>query len=171
MLVRAGGSAVTMKTTLPVLVLGFLASALTARPVAAATASASISVSATVQVSCLVSAATSTFRIYASAPAASAASVACSNSAPYTVTLIATSAHGAVRDLRETTDSGVILQRYALSSKSRASANWGQALSTRTVAVFGGGFVQELAIHGRLSATQGAMPGLNPDTMIVVVTY
>jgi spore coat protein U domain-containing protein, fimbrial subunit CupE1/2/3/6 len=163
---------VSVRSPLPVFALGILASALTARPVAAATASASISVNATVQVSCLVSAATSTFRTYAAAAAAaSAVSVACSNSAPFTVTLNATSALAATRDLRETTASGFVLLGYALSPNIRGIANWGQALSIRAAAGFGSGSPPQLAALGRLSAGQDATASADTNMMIVVVTY
>jgi spore coat protein U-like protein len=87
------------------------------------------------------------------------------------VTLSATSAPAAARDLRETTGSGFVALGYALSPNIRGIDNWGQALSTDAAAGFGSGFAQELATLGRLSAAQGATPGANPDTLIVVVTY
>lgn len=161
-----------MKNTLLVLALGVLASALAARPVAAATASASISVTATVQASCLVSATATAFRTYA-APAdpASAVSVACNNSTPYSVTLSATSAPGAKGIIRPTTGSGFVLLGSALSPNIRGIANWGQALSADAAAGFGSGSAPELAILRQLSAGQYATAGAYADTIMVVVTY
>ncbi|MGD1107171.1 MAG: spore coat protein U domain-containing protein [Terracidiphilus sp.] len=161
-----------MKTTLLVLALGVLASALAARPLAAATASASISVTATVQASCQVSTTATAFRAYAApADAASSVSVACSNSTPYNVNLSATSAPGATGTIRPMTGSGFVLLGYALNSNPRGTANWRQALGTDAAAGFGSGSAPELAILGQFSAGQYATADAYADTMMVVVTY
>ncbi len=167
-----GGSAVTMKTSLPVLALGILASALAARPVAAATATTSISVSATVQASCLVSTTATAFRTYAAAvDPASAVSVNCSNSTPYNVSLSAGLAPGATGTIRAMTGPGVALLGYALLANSSGIVNWGQALRNEPVAGPGSTSTPLLSIHGRISAAQCAAAGACADTVIVVVTY
>ena len=156
----------------PVFALAILAPGLAIGSIHAATASASFSVSATVQASCLATVSAPEIRAnVAPTDAASAVSVACSNSAPYSVSLDSGVAHDAAVALRPMTGSGFALLGDALSPNIRGIANWGQALSTGTAAGFGSGFAQELAILGRLSAAQGATPGANPDTLIVVVTY
>lgn len=161
-----------VKVKFLVSVLGLVTSGWTARPVNAATASASISVSATVQASCLAAVNATMLGIYsAQADPASVVSVACSNSAPYSVTLGATSAHVATRGLRETTGSGFVLLRYALSPNIRGIASWGQAASTNRLAWFGSGSNSLLAIHDQIPAAQCATPGADADTLIVVVTY
>lgn len=155
-----------------VFILGLLASGWTARPIGAATASASISVSATVQASCLAAVNATMPGIY-SAPAdpASMVSVACSNSAPYMVTLSAPSTNAVTGGLRETARSGFVLLRNPLSPYIRGISNWGQSTSTNRLAGLGSGSSSLLAIHDRISAAQCATPGTHADTMIVVVTY
>jgi len=161
-----------MKTTSLVLALGMLASALAARPAAAATASASIGITATVQASCLVSATAAAFRIYAApADAASAVSVACGNSTPYIVTLSATSAPAATRDLQKTTGSRFVLLGYALSPNIRGIDNRGLARSAGAAAGFGSGSAPQLAFPGQRSSAEYAMAGAYADTLIILVTY
>jgi len=162
----------TMKTTLPVLALGILASALAARPVAAATPSASISVSATVQASCLVSATTTAFKSYAAAADATpAVSVACSNSTPYNVSLSAGLAPGATGTIRAMTGSGGALLGYALLANSRGIVNWGQALRNEPVTGSGSGSAPLPAINDQIPAAQYVAPGSYADTISVTVTY
>ncbi len=159
-----------MRSTLRVLALGILASGLAVRPVAAATASASLSVTATVQVSCLVSATATAFRPHA-ADAASAVSVACSNSTPYSVRLSAALVPGAASAIQKMTRSGVVLPGYVLSSNSRGVVKCGQALGADAVAGSGSGAAPVLAIHGRISAAKSASAAAFADTMTVLVTY
>lgn len=168
-----GGSAVTMRSTFPVLTLGILASALAARPVTAATASASISVSATVQASCIVSASATAFGTYAAAAAnaASAVSVACSNSTPYNVSLSAAMAPGAAVAIRKMTGSRVALPGFAHRSNFRRIVNWGQSLNADTAAGSGRSSAPVLAIDRRISTWQYAVADADVDTITVVVTY
>jgi spore coat protein U-like protein len=87
------------------------------------------------------------------------------------VTLSATLAPAAARDLRETTGLGVTLLDYALRTNRRSIVNWREPTSTDAAAGFGSGSKSLLAIHGQSPAAQCTMPGTCPDTMIVVVTY
>jgi spore coat protein U-like protein len=146
---------VTVKSTLPVLALGVLASGLVVASVHAATASTSIGVSATVQASCL----------------ASTVSVDCSNSVSYNVSLSAVMTHDANLGTRPMLDSGFAPLGSALSSSPGGIANWGQAVSTDTLAWLGSGFSSLLARNGRYPAAQCAAFGADADTIIVVVTY
>ena len=162
-----------MSSTFPVLTLGVLAAALAARPVAAATASASISVTATVQASCLVSATATAFGTYAVAAvdAASAVSVACSNSTPYNVSLSAARSPDAAVAVRKMTGSGVALPGFALRSNFRRIVNWGRPLGADTAAASGSSSAPVLAIHHRISAWQYLTASADVDTITVVVTY
>jgi len=163
---------VTLKTTLPVFAFCILASGSTIKPVAAATASASISVSATVQASCVANVTTTALVVYAAATdAASAVSVACSNSAAYNVSLNSGEASGAAVAIRPLTPSGFALLGDALSSTPRGIPNRRQAISTD--AATGLGIVSNslLAIHNQIPAAQCVLPDAYIDTMIVVVTY
>jgi len=170
-LVRAGGSAETMKTTLPVLALGFLALSLAVRPADAATASASFSVSATVQASCLAAVHARAIRTYnAAADAASAVSVACSNSALYSVSLDSGPVYDAAPALRPMPGAGFALLGNVLGSDLTGIAIGRQARNYDPTG-FGNSSALELAIHGRIPAAQCAQPSAYPDTVIVVVTY
>jgi spore coat protein U-like protein len=161
-----------MKTTLSALALAILASGPAVMSVAAATASASIGVSATVQASCLASTSGTVFRTD-SAPsnAASAVSITCSNSVPYTVTLSATAAPGATVARRQMTISDFSLLGHALISNILGTANRGQAVSAGTVGELGSCSNSLLAIRHQLPAAQYATPSAYSDAMIVVVTY
>jgi spore coat protein U-like protein len=161
-----------MKTKIPVLAFSFLASALAVRSVAAATASASFSVSATVQASCVAAVTATAIKTYNEATdAASAVSVDCSNSAPYSVSLDSGLVHDAAVALRPMTRSRFALLGYPLSSNPRGIANWGQAVTPDTSTWFGSDLNSLLVTNRRYSAAQCATPGAYLDTMIVVVTY
>lgn len=156
---------------MPVFALCVLTSGLATRPANAATASASFSVSATVQASCLAAVSATAIRTYAAAAdAASAVSVACSNSAPYSVSLDSGLAHDAAVALRPMTGSGFALLGYALGPSLRGIANGRQARNYDPTG-FGNSSALELTIHGRIPAAQCAQPGPFADTMIVVVSY
>lgn len=161
-----------MKTIMPVLALSFLASALAARPVAAATASASFSVSATVQASCLATVTATAIKTYpAAADAAAAVLVACSNSAPYSVSLDSGVVHNATVAILPMTGSRFALLGDALSSIPRGIANRGQAARTIRLAGIGGGSNSLPTIHDLIPAAHCAQLGPFADTMFVVVTY
>jgi spore coat protein U-like protein len=160
-----------MKTTLPVLALGFLALSLAVRPADAATASASFSVSATVQASCLAAVHARAIRTYnAAADAASAVSVACSNSALYSVSLDSGPVYDAAPALRPMPGAGFALLGNVLGSDLTGIAIGRQARNYDPTG-FGNSSALELAIHGRIPAAQCAQPSAYPDTVIVVVTY
>ena len=160
-----------MKTTLPVLALGFLALSLAVRPADAATASASFSVSATVQASCLAAVHARAIRTYnAAAGAASAVSVACSNAALYSVSLDSGPVYDAAPALRPMPGAGFALLGNVLGSDLTGIAIGRQARNYDPTG-FGNSSALELAIHGRIPAAQCAQPSAYPDTVIVVVTY
>jgi spore coat protein U-like protein len=160
-----------MRLTLPVIALGILASGLAVRPVDAAISSDSLSVTATVQASCLVSTADTVSRTNAGvANTASAVSVACSNSAPYSVSLDSGVVHGATVALRPITGSGFALLGDALGPNLTGIANGRQARNYDSTG-FDNSSALELAIHDQFPAAQCAKPGAFADTMIVVVTY
>lgn len=144
-----------VKSTLPVLVLGVLASALVVGSVHAATASASIGVSATVQASC----------------DASTVLVDCTKSVFYNVSLSTVMAYDANIGPRPMLRSGFAIPDSALSSSPRSTANWGQAGITDKSAWLGSGFSSLLANNGLYSAGQCAAPRAVANTIMVVVTY
>ena len=142
-----------MKTTLPVLALGILASCLAVRRADAAIASASLSVTATVQVSCV----------------ASAVTVDCSNSVPFNVSLSTAVARDANLATRTMLGSGFALLRHALGPNLGGIANGRQAGDYDPTG-FGNSSALELAFRSRLSA-QHLTPGAYPESIIVMVTY
>ncbi len=155
----------------PVFALAILAPGLAIGSIHAATASASFSVSATVQASCLAAVTARAIRTYnAAADAASAVSVACSNFAPYSVSLDSGSVHDAALALRPMHGAGFALQGNALGSNLTGIAN-GRPARNYDPSGFGNSSALELATHGRIPAAQCAKPSAYPDTVIVVVTY
>lgn len=155
----------------PVFALAILAPALAIGSIHAATASASFSVSATVQASCLAAVTARALRTYnAAADAASAVLVACSNSAPYSVSVDSGPVHDAALALRSMPGAGFALLGNALGSNLTGIAN-GRQTRNYDPTGFGNSSALELAIHGRIPAAQCTVPGTYPDTMIVVVAY
>jgi spore coat protein U-like protein len=151
--------------------LAILAPALAIGSIHAATASASFSVSATVQASCLAAVTARALRTYnAAADAASAVSVACSNSALYSVSLDSGPVYDAAPALRPMPGAGFALLGNVLGSDLTGIAIGRQARNYDPTG-FGNSSALELAIHGRIPAAQCTVPGTYPDTMIVVVAY
>lgn len=160
-----------VRSALPALGLGILAAGLAVRPVRAATASGSFSVSATVEVSCLVSATTPSFIGHPSASdAASAISVACSNSTPYSVSLSTAMVTDLTVEIPRMTGSGFALPAYPPSPNFRSVANWRRTMSSEVMARFGDRSSPQLPIPRQLWA-QRAVSGTDANTIIVVVTY
>jgi len=160
-----------VKSPFPVFALGIVSFGLAAGHANAVTASASIGVSATVQASCLASVPTTVFRNGAAlSNAAPAASVTCSNVAPYNVSLKTVAAYDATVPIRPTTGSGFALLSYVLGPNLRGFANWRDAICTGVVPGTGIGSALELAIRGRFSM-QCAASSADAAAIIVVVTY
>jgi spore coat protein U-like protein len=125
-----------LKSALSAFALGFLALGLVARPAVAAIVTTTYGVSATVQATCLVSATPMAFGAYTGvvANSTSTVSVTCTNTTPYNVGLSAGLATGATVTTRQMTGPASALLNYALFSDSARTVNWGQTVSTDTVA-------------------------------------
>jgi spore coat protein U-like protein len=60
---------------------------------------------------------------------------------------------------------------YALFSDAARTVNWGQTISTDTVAGTGNGSAQALTVYGDVAAAQFLAPGAYTDTITATVTY
>jgi spore coat protein U-like protein len=97
-------------------------------------------------------------------------SVTCSNTTPYNIGLDAGTATGATVTTRKMT-SGANTVSYALYSDSGRTTNWGNTVSTDTVAGTGNGTAQSYTVYGRVPPQTTPAPGAYTDTITVTVTY
>jgi spore coat protein U-like protein len=144
----------------------------------AATTTTTFGVSATVVDSCSVSASALGFGNVDPVSLASTAvdatttiDVTCANGTAYDVGLDAGTATGATVTTRQMT-SGANTLNYALYSDTGRTTNWGETVSTDTVAGTGDGTAQTLTVYARIPSGQGTVPtGAYSDTITVTVTY
>jgi spore coat protein U-like protein len=154
--------------------------AMTATGVQAADTTGTFTVSTNVTASCAVSATDLVFTdVDPLANATDATdgittiSVTCSNTTPYDVGLSAGVAAGATTATRRMTHTdGTNTLGYALFSDAIRSSNWGDTVSTDTVAGIGSGVAEDLTVYGQIaSGQQTATVGAYTDTITVTVTY
>ncbi|HEX7027400.1 MAG TPA: spore coat U domain-containing protein [Gammaproteobacteria bacterium] len=146
--------------------------------IAATTTTTTFGVSATVVDSCSVSASALGFGNVDPVSLASTAvdatttiDVTCANGTAYDVGLDAGTATGATVTTRQMT-SGANTLNYALYSDTGRTTNWGETVSTDTVAGTGDGTAQTLTVYARIPSGQGTVPtGAYSDTITVTVTY
>jgi spore coat protein U-like protein len=150
-----------------------LALGLVARPASATTVTTTFAVTATVQSTCLVSATAMAFGTYTGALATSTStvSVTCSNTTPYNIGLSAGLATSATVTTRAMTGPGAATLTYGLFQDSGHSTNWGQTVSTDTVAGTGNGAAQAITVYGQAAAGQYVAPGSYADTITATITY
>jgi spore coat protein U-like protein len=163
----------TVKSALPVTVLGFLVLGLAPRPALATTVTTTFAVTATVQSTCLVSATTMAFGTYTGAVATSTStvSVTCSNTTPYNVGLSAGLATGATVTTRKMTGPASAVLSYGLFQNAGFTTNWGETIGTDTVTGTGNGAAQAITVFGQVAAGQFVAPGSYADTVTATVTY
>jgi spore coat protein U-like protein len=149
----------SIRSALPVLALGILASGFAPRSAIAATASALIAVSVTVQASCLATANATAVRTSRAEAVnmLSPVSVTCSNFAPYRVSL----------SQARTSDSNGSMLGDVLRASPRVIVTRGQTSGTQATAITGNGSAQPLGSESEQSVGDGA----HADAMIVTVTY
>ena len=141
----------------------------------AATATGSFSVTMTITAECKVQS-TNTLAfgsdgvLDANVDATATMGVQCTNTTPYNVGLNAGTASGATVTTRQMTN-GAAAVNYALYSDSGRTTNWGNTVSTDTVAGTGNGAVQTLTVYGRVPAQTTPAPQAYSDTITVTVTY
>ena len=162
-----------LKSTLCAAALGFLALGLATTSAVAATATTTFGVSATVQATCLISATPMAFGTYTGviANSTSTVTVTCTNTTTYNVGLNPGLATGATVTTRKMTGPASALLSYALFSDSSRTVNWGQTVSTDTVAGTGNGSAQPITVYGQVAAGQYVAPGAYADTITATVTY
>lgn len=139
----------------------------------AATATATMGVTSTVQATCLISATPLAFGTYTGAQVDSTGtvSVTCTNTTPYNVGLNVGLATGATVTTRKMTGPSGALLNYALYSDTGRTTNWGNTVSTDTVAGTGNAASQALTVYGRETAAQYVTPGAYTDTITATITY
>ncbi|MES2390274.1 MAG: spore coat protein U domain-containing protein [Acidobacteriota bacterium] len=130
-------------------------------------------VSATVQATCLISATAMSFGTYTGvvANSTSTVSVTCTSTTPYSVSLDAGATSGATTTTRKMKATGANVLSYALFSDSSRTVNWGNVISTDTVAGTGNGASQAITVYGQVAAGQYVTPGAYSDTITATVTY
>lgn len=141
--------------------------------VEATTVTTTFAVTATVQATCLVSATAMAFGTYSGSAVtgSSTISVTCTNSTPYNVGLDPGLAPSATVTTRQMTGPASALLSYALYSNAGRTVNWGQTVSTDTVAGTGSGSAQGITVYGSIPAGQYVTPGAFTDTVTATVTY
>jgi spore coat protein U-like protein len=162
-----------MKATLLAPVFGVLAlGAASTSAVAATSVNTTFAVTATVQSTCIISATAMGFGTYVSTAAstsASAITVTCTNTTPYTLGLDAGQTTGATETTRQMKN-GAALLNYALFSDSGRTANWGNTTGS-WVSGTGNGSAQAITVYGQAAAGQYVTPGAYSDTITATVTY
>lgn len=150
-----------------------LALGLAVTPAVAATATTTFAVTATIEATCVVSATPMAFGTYTGvvANSTSTVSVTCTNTTPYDVGLDSGTATGATVSTRKMAGPGGALLNYALYSDSSRTVNWGNTVSTDTVAGTGNGTAQAITVYGKIPAGQYLAPGSYADTITATVTY
>jgi spore coat protein U-like protein len=152
--------------------LGSAALGLACSTAMATVASNTFQVSATVAATCLISPNNLGFGTYSGVQVETTTtiSVTCTNTTTYNVGLDPGQASGATVTTRQM-QNGSNLLSYALYSDAGYSTNWGQTVSTDTVAGTGNGSAQTLTVYGKIPAAQYVTPGSYSDTVTATVTY
>ena len=139
----------------------------------AATTTSTFTVSITLVATCTInSASTLNFGssvgiLSANIDQSSTISVTCSNTTPYDIGLDAGTATGATVTTRKLGNA----VSYSLYSDSGHTTNWGNTVSTDTVASTGTGSAQSFTVYGRVPSQTTPAPGAYTDTITVTVTY
>jgi spore coat protein U-like protein len=149
----------SMRSALPVLALGILASGFVPKSAIAATASTSFGVSATVQYSCVAVANAATFRTSPAGTVSmlSPVSVTCSNLVPYRISLSQARA----------SDSTWSMLGDGVRTAPRVIVTRSQTSGPQAASITGNGSRELLGGESEQNAAGGAYA----DTMIVTVTY
>lgn len=141
----------------------------------AATVTDTMAVTATVQSACVVSATPLAFGTYnpvagTNLDATATLNVTCTQGTGYNVGLSAGGGSSATTTVRKLTSSGNTLN-YALYSDSGRTTNWGNTVSTDTVAGTAGASATAYTVYGRIPGNQNTTAGAYTDSVTVTVTY
>lgn len=139
----------------------------------AATNTSSFTVNSTVQATCTITTTNLAFGTYTGTQtdATSTVTATCTNTTPYNVGLNAGTASGATVTTRQMTGPSGTLLSYALFRDAARTQNWGNTVSTDTVAGTGNGSAQAITVYGRVAAGQFVTPGAYTDTITATITY
>lgn len=161
----------TVKSALPVAILGFLALGLASTPAAAATASTTFNVNATVSATCTISPKSLEFGTYdgTQVQKTTTLSVTCTNTTGYNVGFNAGNNSTDVTTRKMA--SGSSLLSYSLFSDANYKTNWGNTVKTDTVSGTGDGSAHDLTVYGQIPAGQYVTPGSYTDTITATITY
>jgi spore coat protein U-like protein len=162
----------TIKSSVPAVVLGFMALGLASTSAVAATASTTFAVTANVVATCAVSATGMGFGTYAGAALTSSSTltVTCTNTTPYNVGLNPGATTGATVTTRQMKGTGTNLLNYSLFSNSGMTINWGNTTGS-WVAGTGNGNAQSLTVYGQVPANQLLAIDNYADTITATVNY
>ncbi len=151
----------------------FLGSAAPGFPAMAATATSTFAVTATVVATCTTSATPLAFGNYTGVQtdAASAVTVTCTNTTPWTITLDPGIAVGATVTARKMTGPAAALLAYSLYTDVARTTNWGNTVAPNVVTGTGNGSAQASPVYGRIAAGLYVAPGGYTDTITATVTY
>jgi len=143
----------------------------------ASTTTDSMAVTATVTASCHIAAGSAlAFGSYdastnTNVDGTATISTTCTNTTTYDIGLDAGLKSGATVSTREMNDGGTNYLPYSLYSDAGRTTNWGDTVSTDTVAKTGTGTAQTTTVYGRIPANTSAVPGSYTDTVTITVTY
>lgn len=139
-----------------------------------ATATGSFQVQINIQAACVVSGATNMNFGNAGVLAAnidqtSTITVQCTTTTPYSISLDR-GLNGASVTARQMAGTGGVIN-YSLFRDAGRTQNWGETISTDTVAGIGSGANQNYTVYGRVPSQATPAPALYSDTITVTVTY
>ncbi len=141
----------------------------------AATATTTMPVSMTITAGCQVSAGTLAFGtatgLFSIVNATTTLSVTCTNTTPYTIGLDAGGGTGASTTTRKMTGPSAATISYQLFQNAGLTTNFGNTISTDTVAGTGSGSAQSISVYGRVPVQTSPAPGSYSDVVNVTVTY
>lgn len=147
-----------------------------ASPAEAVTATGSLGVTIIITKTCAVGTSTpvdfgSQGLLSANIDAAGAISVTCTTGTTYDVGLSAGAGSGATITNRKMTGPASATVTYQLYRDAGRTLNWGNTVTTDTLASTGTGAAQSIPVYGRVASQTTPGPGTYNDTVTVTVTY
>ena len=145
-------------------------------PADAVTATGSLDVTIVITKTCAVGTSTpvdfgSVGLLTANVDAAGDLSVTCTNGTTYDVGLSVGGGSGATITDRKMTGPASATITYHLFRDSGRTLNWGNTVSSDTLAGTGTGAAQSIPVYGRVASQATPAPGTYNDTVTVTVTY
>lgn len=153
-----------------------LVAGLGAGPAVAATATGSFNVRVTIATTCQVDSATdldfgTAGVLTANIDQVSTITVRCTNTTPYSIALDKGVNGSSVTTRQMKGGPANELINYSLFSNPGRTTNWGETVSTDTVAGTGNGMGQAYTVYGRIPAQTTPQPGTYTDTINITINY